>query len=241
MTPSPRVPRSAVPGSFLLSSPFFAPGGSAGRSGPSTPGVEAGGEGGSCAWHVPGRDGRMMMGREKWGAFGVKGWSRLPLLGVLVLLTTGASHAGFLAPALLRGTSGMPRVSSGVISARGRTVALKPRRYQVMPCWFRALCVLVTEGWLLCGARGGLLERTGEGEWSPVPSRHPSEALLRAGKGAALETNAGGMSPLCTEARCPGRSRWSNAFREPSRSRPSTPAAGKRSPIDSALFVMDLF
>lgn len=104
-----------------------------------------------------------------------------------------------------------------------------------------SLRVLVTEGWLLCRARGGLLERTGEGEWSPVPSRHPSEALLRAGKGAALETNAGGMSPLCTEARCPGRSRWSNAFREPSRSRPSTPAAGKRSPIDSALFVMDLF
>lgn len=64
---------------------------------------------------------------------------RMPLLGVLVLLTTGASHAGFLAPALLRGAAEMPRVSSGVISARGRTVALKPLRFLVVPCWFRAL------------------------------------------------------------------------------------------------------
>lgn len=67
------------------------------------------------------------------------GIPQMQLLGVLVLLTT--SHAGFLAPALLQGAAGMPCVSSGVISARGRTVALKPRRFLVVPCWFRALSV----------------------------------------------------------------------------------------------------
>lgn len=120
----------------------------------------------------------------------VVGIPQMTLLWVVMLLNTGASHVGFLAPA--QGAAEMPYVSFWVISARGRTVALKPIRSLVMPCWFRAISVCWSargsKGWLLCGARGGLLERAGEVQMvSPAPSRHPSEAPLRAGQGAALE------------------------------------------------------